>query len=93
MTRNIEGTGPEDAIEPVRTHDGWAWVDTNCEGPGTHIVEEVEAAQYTVISRVIDGVDHLQIEEQEPESELAGPRSPTGRVICSSHWQDLDEMR
>lgn len=91
MTKTIAGTGPEDAIEPVRTADGWAWVDTDCEGPGTRIVEEVEVVRYTVTPRDIDGVDHLQIEESE--SDDAEPVTPSGRVICSSHWVDLDEMR
>lgn len=91
MTKTIASTGPEDATEPVRTSDGWAWVDTSCDGPGTRIVEEVEAVRYAVTPRDIDGVDHLQIEESE--SERAEPVSPTGSVICSSQWLDLDEMR
>lgn len=91
MTKTIAGTGPEDAIEPVRTADGWAWVDTKCEGPGTRIVEEIEVVRYAVTARDINGVEHLQIEESDVEG--AGPVSPSGRVICSSHWLDLDAMR
>lgn len=91
MTKTVAGVGPDDAIEPVRTYEGWAWVDTDCDGPGTRIVEEVEVISYTLTFRDINGVDHLQIEEAE--SEAAGLVSPSGCVICSSHWYDLDEMR
>ncbi|QLD89080.1 hypothetical protein HWV07_08570 [Natronomonas salina] len=91
MTKTSAGSGPEDAIEPVRTADGWAWVDTDCEGPGTRLIEEVDVVKYAVTPRDIDGVDHLQIEESTAQT--VGPVSPSGRVICSSHWLDLEEMR
>lgn len=90
MSTTVTGTGIDDDIELVRTRDGWAWVDTDSTGPGT-VVEEVEVIEYEVTASTIDGVEHLQIAEVDDDNGWS--KTASGRVIGSTRWYDLNEMR
>lgn len=91
MTVTVPENGLQDDIELVRTADGWAWVDTGSEGPGTRLVEPVEVVEYAVTPREVGGVEHLEIAEIDPDD--AGSTPSTERTVCSSHWYDLDDVR
>lgn len=90
MSKTVTGKSIDDDIELVRTRDGWAWVDTDCTGPGT-VVEEVEVIEYEVTTSTIDGVEHLQIAEGDDDDGWS--KTASGRVFGSTLWHDLDEMR
>lgn len=90
MSKTVTGKGIDDDIELVQTRDGWAWVDTDCDGPGT-VVEEVEVIEYEVTASTIDGFEHLQIAEVDDDDGCS--KTSSGRVIGSTLWYDLDEMR
>lgn len=91
MSTTGSDDGLDDDIDLVKSTDGWRWVDTECDGPGTEVVEEVDVVEYVVTLQTVDGIDHLQIagvESDDGAHELA-----SDRTIRSSHWHDLDEMR
>lgn len=83
--------GLDDDIDLVKERNGWFWVDTDSDGPGREVVEEVDDVEYAVTLETVNGVEHLQIagvESNDGASELS-----SGRTVRSSHWCDLDEMR
>lgn len=90
MSKTVTGTSIDDDIELVRTRDGWAWIDTDSAGPDT-VVEEVEVIEYEVTANTIDGTEHLQIAEVDDDDEWS--KTASGRVIGSTAWYDLNEMR
>lgn len=83
--------GLDDDIDLVKSRNGWFWVDTDCDGPGTEVVEEVDIVEYAVTLETVNGVKHLQI--AGVESNDGTPELSSGRAVQSSHWYDLDEMR
>lgn len=81
----------DDDIAPVKSEDGWVWVDTNGDTAERTVVEELEVVEYAVALKTINGVKHLRfagVECEDSSYELS-----SDRTIESSYWYDLDEMR